>query len=402
MNETGKKLILRILRKEKRNPYIEYVCKETGWTYKQAKEQMEVAREWDISYRYYAKRKLWARTEKELEKVKRDMQIVNARNREEKAHALEMVCKETGWDEETALERIRQARKVCGCTYKDYYKFKLYRYDADKQSTFLTSKVMDEISFKYNHDPKVLKLLLHKERFAKKYDDLLNRKWFVNRKLTFEEFLERMEGVEDLVCKPTSATQGKGIEKIHCGADLSETEKRSLYEKLFSAKKTMICEECIVQHPEMAAFNTSSVNSVRVLTITREGKCYHIYAGFRMGRGKIVDNFHAGGIIATVDVKSGVTCMDAIDLEGKHYPQHPISKLATKGFQIPHWDKVLTVTEEAALRLEGVGLVGWDVAITEKGVCLIEGNSEASYHIIQLPYVEEGIGMKYVFAPFLD
>ena len=67
MNETGKKLILRILRKEKRNPYIEYVCKETGWTYKQAKEQMEVAREWDISYRYYAKRKLWARTEKELE-----------------------------------------------------------------------------------------------------------------------------------------------------------------------------------------------------------------------------------------------------------------------------------------------------------------------------------------------
>ena len=152
----------------------------------------------------------------------------------------------------------------------------------------------------------------------------------------------------------------------------------------------------------MAAFNTSSVNSVRVLTITQEGKCYHIYAGFRMGRGKIVDNFHAGGIIATVDVKSGVTCMDAIDLEGKHYPQHPISKLATKGFQIPHWDKVLTVTEEAALRLEGVGLVGWDVAITEKGVCLIEGNSEASYHIIQLPYVEEGIGMKHIFAPFLD
>lgn len=398
----GKKLMRRILGKKKGNPYIDYVCQETGWTYEQAKEKMDQAKEWDISYKYYAKRKLWARTVKEIEKVKRDMQIVNARNREEKEHALETVCRETGWDEETAAERIRQARKTCGCTYKDYYKFKLYKYDAEKQSTFLTSKVMEGLSFKYNHDPKALKLLLHKERFAEKYDDLLNRKWFVNRNLTFEEFLDKTEGVEDLICKPTSATQGKGIEKIHCGGDLSETEKRAVYEKLLSAKKRIICEECIVQHPKMAAFNESSVNSVRVLTITQGGKCYHVYAGFRMGRGKIVDNFHAGGIIATVDVKTGVTCMDAIDLAGNHYPQHPVSKLETRGFQIPHWDKVLAVTEKAALRLEGAGLVGWDIAVTEKGVCLIEGNSEASYHIIQLPYVEEGIGMKHVFAPFLD
>ena len=81
---------------------------------------------------------------------------------------------------------------------------------------------------------------------------------------------------------------------------------------------------------------------------------------------------------------------------------HPVSGLATKGFQIPHWDKVLAVTEEAARRLEGVGMVGWDVAVTQDGVCLIEGNSEASYQIIQLPYVEDGIGMKKIFDRFLD
>lgn len=94
--------------------------------------------------------------------------------------------------------------------------------------------------------------------------------------------------------------------------------------------------------------------------------------------------------------------MDAIDLNGNHYPVHPKSQLSTLGFQIPHWDKVLALTEEAALRMEGIGMVGWDVAVTEDDVCLIEGNSEASYHIIQLPYVDDGIGMKKIFEPFLD
>ncbi len=396
------KLIARILRKEKRNPYIDYVCKETGWSYREAKEQMDKVKEWDISYKYYAKRKLWARTEKEIEKVKRDIQIVNERNKREKEHAIQAVCSETGWTEDEAIEFIGKARKNCGCSYKDYQKFKLYRFDAEKQRTFLTAKVIEQLSFKYNEDPKTLKVLLHKDRFAKKYSDLMKRRWFVNRDLTYEGFLAAIDGIEDLICKPISATQGKGVEKIHCGEDLTEEEKKSLYKKLFSSKTRMICEECIVQHPEMAAYNASSVNSVRMLTLVDQGKCYHLYAGFRMGRGKIVDNFHAGGIIASVDVKTGITCMDAIDLEGNHYPQHPVSNLPTKGFQIPHWDEVLAVTEKAALRLKGAALVGWDIAIREQDVCLIEGNSEASYHIIQLPYVEEGIGMKHVVTPFLD
>ena len=185
---------------------------------------------------------------------------------------------------------------------------------------------------------------------------------------------------------------------------------KSAYEDLMSKKK-MICEECIIQHPAIAAFNSSSVNTVRVLTIVDskdgEAECHHVYAGFRMGRGKSVDNFHSGGIIASVDTATGITCMDAIDLAGNHYPIHPLSGLNTEGFQLPNWDKVLEITEKAALRLAslktgGAGMVGWDVAITQEGACLVEGNSEPSHTIIQLPFVQSRKGMRYLVEDFLD
>lgn len=393
--------IARRRQREKENKnYIQYVCRETGWSEEKTKAVMDEAEKDGISYKYYAKRKLWARTEKEMEKARRDIRYVTEKNLEEKNRAIEEVCKATGWTRNKTLKMFRAAHQNCGCSYKDYYKFRLYDRSPQEQCEYLTLKVSEDLIFRYNTDPDAIKTLRYKSRFAKKYTDLFHRKWFINRKLSFAEFLEKTEGVEDLICKPTSATQGKGVVKIHCGKG---AEKKEVYQQLMNMKKRMICEECIVQHEDTAAFNPSSVNTIRILTIMKDDRCFHIYAGFRMGcGGDIVDNFHAGGIIASVDVKTGITCMDAIDLDGNHYPEHPVSKLPTLGFQIPHWEEILRLTETAARRIEGAGMVGWDVAVTKDGVCLIEGNSQSSYQIIQLPYVDAGIGMKKIFEPFLQ
>lgn len=399
-------------RKKKDQEYIDYVCEASGWTREETVAAMKKAKKEGISYKYFAKKRLWTRSEAQIEKVQKNAAAAKERTQTEIDHALEEVMKATGWSRLAADEKIREARKNCGSSYKDYYRFRLYELTPEEQREYFTLGVFETLAFKYNPDPAAIKTLLQKSRFARKFNKQFGRIWFINRDITFEEFCDTVEGLDQLICKPLSSTQGKGIQRIR----FSDYESmQAVYDDLMSRKK-MICEECIVQHPAVAAFNDSSVNTVRVLTIVdgtgENRKCHHVYAGFRMGRGELVDNFHAGGIIASVDPKTGITIMDAIDLSGNHYPAHPVSGLPTLGFQLPNWDKVLQITETAALKLAvktgddgkatGASMVGWDVAITSDGACLVEGNSEPSHSIIQLPFVDSSKGMRYLVEEFLD
>ena len=403
----------RFFRKRKKDQeYIDYVCQASGWSREETVAAMKKAKKEGISYKYFAKKRLWTRTDAQMEKVQKNAAAARERNLAETEHAIEEVMNATGWSRLGAEEKMREARKNCGSSYKDYYRFRLYEKTPEEQQEYFTLGVFESLSFKYNPDPAAIKTLLQKGRFARKFSKQFNRVWFINRDITFEEFSELVEDLDQLICKPLSSTQGKGIIRVR----FSDYENmQAVYDELMGMKK-MICEECIVQHPAIAAFNDSSVNTVRVLTIVdgtgENRKCHHVYAGFRMGRGALVDNFHAGGIIASVDPATGITIMDAIDLDGTHYPVHPVSGLATLGFQLPNWDKVLQVTEKAALKLAvktdengkaaGASMVGWDVAITEEGACLVEGNSEPSHSIIQLPFVEAGKGMRHLVEDFLN
>ena len=381
----------------KKNEYVSFVSTASGLSYDEAKAKMDEAKKMGISYKYFAKRRLWNSTDSQLENAARMLDKKRNDSLEIKETAIQHVIDATGWSYKKTAEKMSKARKNCGSSSKDYYKFELYKLTPEQQREYFTNGVFEKLMFKYNPDPEAVHTLLYKGRFAIKYRDLLNRKWFINRDLSFDEFCEKVEGLDKLICKPLASTQGKGITLIKFD---EYPDMKAVYDDIFARIK-LLCEECIVQHPAIAAFNPSSVNTLRVLTIVDQGKCHHVYAGFRMGRGNLVDNFHAGGIIASVDTATGITCMDAIDLDGNHYPKHPVSGLDTLGFQIPNWQAVLDITEKAALRLEGAAMVGWDVAVTPDGACLVEGNSEPSHIIIQLPYVRDGVGMKKLVSKFL-
>ena len=93
----------------------------------------------------------------------------------------------------------------------------------------------------------------------------------------------------------------------------------------------------------------------------------------------IVDNTALGGYYYEVDLPTGVVVSKGINKEGDLCVIHPSSGIVMLGFKVPHWDKVMQASLDAARKIPQVALVGWDVAITEEGVEIIEGNDNADY-----------------------
>ena len=58
----------------------------------------------------------------------------------------------------------------------------------------------------------------------------------------------------------------------------------------------------------------------------------------------------------------------------KKVTTHPETGQNFKEFKLPLWKEVLSLSEEAALQFLPLRTLGWDIAITEKGVMFLETN----------------------------
>ena len=386
--------------RRRKGKYVQLVMRDTGWTKEKTADEMNKARDLGFSYVYYAKHKLWTKTEEQLRKHASYRQGHEIRRKAEHDSDFAYVLQQTGWSRLRAKRKIRRAHRICGSSLYDYTLFQMWKLTEEQQRTFYTFEVFSQLYDKDNTDPAAVQTLVYKGRFAKAFSDLMHRRWFTNgSSLTRANFSKKIAGLPAVFAKPTGSTKGKGAELIRFYDFESED---ALYDYI-NSKEYMIFEEVIQQHPAMAAINASAVNTIRVVTITEHGVCHHVFTSFRIGAGKLVDNFSAGGMVADIDPQTGVVRTAAFNREGTPFARHPLSGHPIKGFQIPHWDKVLQITETAALRMaaQGVGIVGWDVAVGAEDVYLVEGNSRPGHELPQLPYVDVQKGVRSVVEPFL-
>ncbi len=216
-----------------------------------------------------------------------------------------------------------------------------------------------------------------KIEFNKRFASYINRKWLVCSQATYGQFQEFAQGLDRVVVKASDGIMGQQVELV----SLQDADLEALYEK-FKAPNLLI-EECVANHPDLV-FGNKSLNTLRVYTfVDRQGEVHVVKALIRAGVGdRFQDNMHMGGLVYPIDMDTGrIHCMGYSGNGGRAL-LHPGSDIVMPGRLIPRFDEVKQFCARAAAEVKQVRYVGWDVAVTPNGLCLIEGNQDADVDLL--------------------
>lgn len=269
---------------------------------------------------------------------------------------------------------IRRCWLRFGSSPEEYFLFGFRNIPDDEKSTFCTDYEKDMTMKRIMGLSIFSRELLDKYNFYGLTSPFFGRKVFKVTSDTKEnDFVEFAVSVRDIFVKPDNLSRGRGAHRIII-EDLSAAKKE--FQFLIECGGDWMVEEAIIQCDEMAAWNQSSVNTVRIPTFLNKNGFFVGVPFFRTGRaGSCVDNAGMGGIFADVDAVSGLIYTDGIDEYGHHYVSHPDSGMCFKGYQIPRWKDLLNTVEKVHKECMSHHIyIGWDFALTDKGWVLIEGN----------------------------
>ena len=266
----------------------------------------------------------------------------------------------------------------CWILYKalpyEYFSLGLRYSDKKKRASYMTDIETINMCKKYSNLDEFLNVISDKYAFYERMNPFFRRRVFhVDIHSDKEQFLAFVIEVKHLFCKLNKGSRGVGA----FSAEISnETDAFKLYEKLTTnPEEDWIVEEKIVQSQEMAQWNTSCVNTVRLPAILTNSRIKVLDPFLRTGRaGADVDNAGQGGVFAGIDPDTGMIITDGVDELGHSFVSHPDSGMVFKGWQVPHWDELLETAKKAHLNMPDQKYIGWDFALTDKGWVLIEGN----------------------------
>ncbi len=289
---------------------------------------------------------------------------------------------------------------ICGIKYQagymDYWLFEMYDLNNKQRKTILTRGKNNYLINKYNNKD-YIHIFENKDEFLDKFKDFVKRDFLILTDKNYKDFEKFIKKHNEFIAKPKNGSCGKGIEKIKINKDFEK-----IYEYLLS-KNLIVLEEIITQADFINKLNKYSINTIRIVTINDNNNPNVVASYFRIGNNKkFVDNFNSGGMVVPIEIETGKIIYPALDKQGNLYEIHPLSKTKIKGFEILNWDDVITLAKKLALVVPEVGMVGWDIAVTDKGLDVVEGNDFPGHDIYQLPpHRTNGIGVLERFEKYL-
>ncbi len=264
-----------------------------------------------------------------------------------------------------------------GCGYTDYFRGDYINLTKKEKDTFVTAKKFYRL-LDYLNDEKYEIILHDKLLFNKFFQEYLKRDYVNLRECSFEEFQLFLKNKDVVFAKTPTGEGGHGVTKIK----LSEFKNiKKLYDNLLE-KKQFLVEEAIIQSDEVNEINPNVVNSFRIVTLYKDGKVTILNNAFRINQ----DDSDVIG--CTNDIyfslsENGKIDSNVIDDYGNLYDKHPLTGKKFADVKIKGVKEAFDMVTHLALKIPQVRYIGWDIAFTNDGPVLVEGNEYPGYGLFQ-------------------
>lgn len=283
---------------------------------------------------------------------------------------------------EELLRNMKREFVNNGFTYEEYWQFRFDMLPKPKRKLMVPVVIINRFYDEINKEEGCEHLLFDKWKTYLLYKDLYGRDACLIRKnkekdgekynvADLDIFRDFVANHSEFIIKPLFLDSGLGVKKIEVkGMDFATVLSEC-------PDDDFMAEELIVESESLAKYNPSSVNTLRINTVYFDDNDIEIFRPImRFGNGNVVvDNAHFGGLFAVVDPKTGLMT-HAGDLDRHDYVNHPYTKLPIVGQTIPNWEEACEISRMAARRLPDHVFTGWDLALTDSGWVIIEGNAK--------------------------
>lgn len=272
----------------------------------------------------------------------------------------------------------------------EYFQFRFVEKSPSERDAWAGTGYMYEYQLRMN--PKSERHILDdKTLFYKNYGE-----FFVHQVADINDLKNNPELAAAILANPS----GKIVFKVaggKCGKGVlikkaDEFTQDILLGFMISERYDLV-EEFLIQHPDLDRLSPSAVNTIRIFTQLNDNDEVDLLGcRLRISVNSFVDNMAAGNMAAPIDEDTGKVIGPGVysDITKDEEIKHPVTGQPVVGFQIPYWSETVALVKQAAIKHPQNRSIGWDVAITDKGPGLIEGNHDWCKLLWQLP-LKEGL-----------
>ena len=193
----------------------------------------------------------------------------------------------------------------------------------------------------------------------------------------------------DLFSKPANGSAGRGARRWRHlgdgrwdGGDGSPVDAAGVHAALARqslADGPVLLQPCGRNHPALAPLSDGALCTVRVMTVRLpDAPPEPVGAVIRSPRpGAVVDNFDAGGFASAVELATGRLRRTIRQDERSRIfvCPSPHAGAGDAGLALPDWPACLALAVRAHALVPALPVAGWDVALTDEGPVLTEGNT---------------------------